>query len=36
VKTVQAILGVEALPCGDATSDVATMDDLFEVPLPAM
>ncbi len=37
VKTVQAIMGVEALPCGgDNASAVRTMDDMFEVPLPSM
>ncbi|HEX5061841.1 MAG TPA: alkaline phosphatase family protein [Kofleriaceae bacterium] len=37
LKTVQAIEGVEPLPCGTAASaDAPTMDDLFTVPLPAM
>ena len=31
LKTVQAVLGLDALPC--ATGEVATMDDLFTVPL---
>jgi len=33
LKTVQAILGVEPLPCNPDPSKVATMDDLFTVPL---
>ena len=38
VKTVQAMLGVEALPCGDASAVAAveTMDDLFIAPMPSM
>lgn len=37
VKTVQAVLGVEALPCGASDlSGVETMDDLFTVSLPTM
>jgi acid phosphatase len=34
LKTVQAILGVEPLPCVDDPAAVPTMDDLFSVPLP--
>ena len=35
LKTVQAMLGVEALPClGSSVDAVSTMDDLFAVPLP--
>jgi hypothetical protein len=33
LKTVQAILGVEALPCQAQPDAVETMDDLFSVPL---
>jgi hypothetical protein len=36
LKTVQAIEGIEALPCGDANANVQTMDDLFEAPMPTM
>ncbi len=37
LKTVQAILGVEALPCGgDNVAAIPTMSDLFTVPLPAI
>jgi hypothetical protein len=37
LKTVQAIMGVEALPCGgDNVASIATMDDLFTVPLPTI
>ncbi len=37
LKTVQAIMGVEPLPCGgDNAGAVETMSDLFEAPLPAM
>lgn len=35
LKTVEAILGVEALPCGVDPAGTKTMDDLFTVPLPA-
>jgi acid phosphatase len=35
VKTVQAVLGLDALPCGVAGETVPTMDDLFAVPLTA-
>jgi hypothetical protein len=37
LKTVQTLLGVETLPCGeaDAASTVHAMDDLFTPPLPA-
>jgi hypothetical protein len=35
LKTVQAVLGVDALPCDDGADSVATMDDLFSVPLVA-
>ncbi len=34
LKTVQAILGVEPLPCDANPAAVPTMDDLFTVPLP--
>jgi len=33
LKTVEAILGVESLPCSTKASTVQTMDDLFSVPL---
>ena len=34
LKTVQKVLGMDALPCAAASRDsVATMDELFEVPL---
>lgn len=33
LKTVQALLGVEALPCDPYPDTVPTMDDLFTVPL---
>jgi acid phosphatase len=33
LKTVQAALGVETLPCGSAPDKVTRMDDLFSVPL---
>ena len=37
LKTVQAILGVEPLPCGGPGADgVSTMDDLFAAPMPAL
>ncbi len=37
LKTVQAIMGVEALPCGgDSGGSVSTMGDLFTVPLPTI
>ncbi len=36
LKTVQAILGLEPLPCDPHPEAVQTMDDLFEQPLPAM
>jgi phosphatidylinositol-3-phosphatase len=35
LKTVQAVLGVDALPCDSGSDSVATMDDLFSVPLVA-
>lgn len=35
LKTVQKILGLEALPCDPAPDEVNTMDELFSVPLPA-
>jgi hypothetical protein len=35
VKTVQAVLGVDALPCDTDGGTVPTMDDLFSVPLVA-
>jgi phospholipase C len=33
LKTVQAILGLESLPCGAAGETVTTMSDLFTVPV---
>jgi phosphatidylinositol-3-phosphatase len=33
LKSVQAILGLEPLPCGEDPAAVATMDDLFTVPM---
>ncbi|HTJ47427.1 MAG TPA: alkaline phosphatase family protein [Kofleriaceae bacterium] len=36
LKTVQKILGVEALPCDSTAASVETMDDLFEQPLDAV
>ena len=33
LKTVQAILGLEPLPCAQQPDAVPTMDDLFTVPL---
>ncbi len=37
LKTVQAIMGVDALPCGgDNVAAIPTMGDLFTVPLPAI
>jgi acid phosphatase len=33
LKTVQQMLGLETLPCGDPALTVAAMDDLFTVPL---
>jgi len=36
VKTVQAVLGIDALPCDADGGTVATMDDLFSVPLGAV
>jgi hypothetical protein len=33
LKTVQAALGVETLPCGATADTVTGMDDLFTVPL---
>lgn len=37
LKTVQAIMGVEALPCGgDNVAAIPTMGDLFTVPLPTI
>jgi phospholipase C len=35
VKTVQAVLGLDALPCGGAAGEVSAMDELFSVPLVA-
>ena len=35
VKTVQKILGLEPLPCNSGGAGVATMDELFTVPLDA-
>ncbi len=35
LKTVQTILGLQQLPCGEAPDEVSTMGDLFTVPLPA-
>lgn len=35
LKTVQTILGLEPLPCSADPAAVATMDDLFSVPLAA-
>jgi acid phosphatase len=35
LKTVQTVLGVDALPCDAGSDSVATMDDLFSVPLVA-
>ena len=35
LKTVQTMLGVEALPCDSGADAVETMDDLFSVPLVA-
>ncbi len=34
LKTVQAILGLEPLPCNATPEAVSTMDDLFAVPMP--
>jgi hypothetical protein len=34
LKTVQALVGVEALPCDPTPDQVPMMDDLFSVPLP--
>jgi phospholipase C len=34
LKTVQAILGVDALPCNQSPDGVKAMDDLFTAPLP--
>ncbi|HEY4182927.1 MAG TPA: alkaline phosphatase family protein [Kofleriaceae bacterium] len=36
LKSVQAILGVEPLPCGEPGDASPLMDDLFTVPLPSM
>jgi acid phosphatase len=36
LKTVQAVLGVEPLPCDGAPDAVDTMQELFEVPLPEL
>jgi hypothetical protein len=33
LKTVQAMLGVEPLPCGAAADTVSSMDDLFTAPV---
>ena len=35
LKTVQAVLGLEPLPCDPDPSATLAMDDLFEVPLPS-
>jgi acid phosphatase len=35
LKTVQAMLGVEPLPCSTTAATVSTMDDLFTVPMTA-
>jgi phosphatidylinositol-3-phosphatase len=35
LKTVQKMLGVESLPCDPKRDSVATMDELFDVPLDA-
>jgi hypothetical protein len=35
LKTVQAILGLDALPCDATPSDVPVMEDLFTVPIVA-
>jgi len=35
LKTVQSMLGVDALPCESDASSVETMDELFSVPLVA-
>jgi len=35
LKTVQTVLGLDALPCDTTASTVAVMDDLFSVPLVA-
>ena len=35
LKTVQSVLGMDALPCDSTPSSVDTMDDLFSVPLVA-
>ena len=34
LKTVQTILGVDALPCSTTPSSVTTMADLFTMPMP--
>jgi len=34
LKTVQTLLGLEPLPCGEDPTLVDSMDDLFAVPLP--
>jgi hypothetical protein len=36
LKTVQKLLGVEPLPCDPNRDSVATMDELFDVPLDAV
>jgi phospholipase C len=36
LKTVQKLLGVQALPCDPAADSVKTMDDLFDAPLDAV
>lgn len=37
LKTVQAMLGVEPLPCGDPSeTTIETMDDLFDTSMPAL
>jgi phospholipase C len=35
LKTVERILGVDALPCDPSPGAVATMDELFTAPLPS-
>jgi hypothetical protein len=36
LKTVQTNLGLEPLPCSANAATVATMDDLFDVPIAAV
>ncbi|HEX3475310.1 MAG TPA: hypothetical protein VHT91_09830, partial [Kofleriaceae bacterium] len=35
LKTVEAVLGIDALPCDSAAAAVDTMDELFSVPVVA-